>query len=138
MVQAKGARVQVQGSKAKRKPKHIPKRCPYCLETYKGVPQSTYCSKYCMERACRRRKEALIETLADFLLKYSIELTIAIYGVPVQATAEQARRKAETCIEQNHLPFKLKLQSLGFEYIEIEKTWIQQARLPGRAGESML
>lgn len=138
MVQAKGARVQVQGSKAKRKPKLIPKRCPYCLEMYKGVPQSTYCSKYCMERACRRRKEALIETLAEFLLRYSIELTIAVYGVPVQATHEQALRKAESCIEQNYVPFKLKLQSLGYEYVEVEKTWIQQARLAGRAGESMV
>lgn len=130
MVSAVGARVQSKGSKKPKQRKLAIKECPFCGHEFYGVKQATFCSDYCVQQACRRRREALIEAFADLLLMRSQELTLAVYGVAVQATKEQALRKATECIEQNHLPFKLKLSAIGYVYNERERQWFLRAQLP--------
>ena len=129
MVQALQAHKKNKGSKSKAKSKFAIKHCLFCNEPYKGSPQSVYCSKYHMECASRCRKEALIDVLESFLLEHSQQFTLECRGVAIQATREQARRKAEQCIKQNHQSFKYKLMALGYVYNERDRQWLLQPRL---------
>lgn len=130
MTQLSQARVKSKGSKSKRKTSFVVKRCDFCDELYKGSRQSKFCSNYCVEQACRRRREALIEAFADLLLTRSQELTLSVYGVGFQITEAQAYSKAEQCIQRNHIPFKLKLEAIGYAYNDREKQWFLRAQLP--------
>lgn len=130
MTQISQARVKSKTSKSKCKNAFVIKPCLYCGELYKGSQQSAYCSKYHMECASRRRREALVEALAALMVATSCEVTAILYGVSFQITYDLAYSKAEDCIRHRRKPAQLKLEQLGYVYSESSKAWQLQARLP--------
>lgn len=117
-------------SKRRRKPQPETKQCLFCNSSFRAAKQSKFCSSYCVEQACRRRKEALIEAFADLLVERSEDLTRTVYGVAFQITFDQAYSKAGQCIQAQHKVFKLKLEQLGYQYNETAKVWQRLKLLP--------
>lgn len=76
-----------------------------------------------MEAASRRRKDALVEPLAQFLFTFSERLTADVWGRAVQISWTQASNKAADCIEQNYVGFKYRMMALGYTYDEQGKRW---------------
>ena len=72
-----------------------------------------------MEAASRRRKEALVESLADVLLEYS--------GVPL--ARDRALVIAGLCIQQFHTSITYHLMALGYAYDDAARRWRLQPRL---------
>ncbi len=105
------------------------KYCLYCGAPCKRSSQSKYCSKYHMECASRRRREALVEALAALMVATSCEVTAILYGVSFQITYDLAYSKAVDCIRHRRKPAELKLKQLGYVYHEASKEWTRQARL---------
>ena len=107
------------GSKAKSKIKLVVKNCWFCHAEYKGSEQSHFCSDYCVQKACRRRKEALIELLANIMIEHS--------GVPLNY--DRALVISDKTIRAQRDLTKYNLMALGYAYDEIGKRWQRQPRL---------
>ena len=113
------ARSKSKGSKAKGKTKFAIKNCWFCHAEYKGSNQSHFCSDYCVQRASRRRKAALVELLAGIMVEHS--------GVPL--AYDRALLVSENTIRAQRDLTKYNLMALGYAYDEIGKQWRLQPRL---------
>lgn len=111
------------GSKTRRAPRLVQKRCQFCGRVYKGSAQSKYCSKTHTEQASRVRKEAMIDALAGLLYAHSQSLTHCVWGRAIQITEDQARRKSEQCVASNYVGFQYRMMALGFTYSDADRRW---------------
>lgn len=74
-----------------------------------------------MECASRRRKEALVETLADLMLEHT--------GVPLER--ERAMVIADGCVKTYHTTISYHIMALGYVYQEQAKVWQRHNLLKG-------
>lgn len=80
--------------------------CPYCEVAFIGVKQKRYHDKSCVEAACRVRKSALVDALAQQFARYGL-----------------SRAQVEVCADTYLERCQTVAAAFGLAYCERDRVW---------------